>query len=107
MGKDSVRRIYMPYCMQRLGDGRYIVLNRLYKPLGIVSRNWITYEEHPTALQVRGMTPALAQKLSWKGSDSVECIYLYNDGCVPTDSAENWHAYSERLRLLSSLQIEV
>lgn len=105
MVEDTIRRIYMPYCIQRLKDGRYIVLNRIYKPLGVMSRDWVVYEEHPTALPITGLTAALVQKLSWKGSSDADCIYLYNDGCIPTDSAEHWDAYSKRLKLLAELNI--
>ena len=106
MASETIRRIYMPYCLQRLKDGRYIVLNRHYKPLGVISRDWVTYEDHPSALPITGLTVARAKKLSWAESDDLDCIYLYNDGCIPSDSDEYWKAYSERLKLLATLQIQ-
>lgn len=104
MQQDTVRRVFMPYCLQRLKDGRYIVLNRLYKPLGVASRDWVDYESHPSAMQISGLTATRIPKLSWKGESDAECIYLYNDGCIPTDSAEHWDAYSKRLKLLAELK---
>jgi hypothetical protein len=101
------RQIFLPYCLDRLTDGRYIVLNRFYKPLGIASSEWVVYEEHPSVCVLKGLTELRAQKMSWRGESDLERIYFYNDGCVPTDSAENWKAYSARLDVFSKLTVDV
>jgi hypothetical protein len=101
----SARHIYFPYCLERLEDGRYIVLNRNYKPLGDPRRDWVVYEDHPSAQHLKGLTAAKAKAMSYKESPDLDKIYLYNDGCVPTGSAENWAAYSKRLHVLAKLQI--
>ncbi len=36
---DDVRKIHLPYYLQKLDDGRFVILNRIYKPLGFQSRN--------------------------------------------------------------------
>ncbi len=105
MVDDFARRIFLPYCLQRLADGRYIVLNRLYKPLGIASREWIEYETHPSALPIKGITAKKAIELSHKGSDDLNKIFLYADACLPTSSAQHWDAFSKRLKLLAELKI--
>lgn len=102
----SVRHLYLPYCLQRLKDGRYIVLNRYYKPLGMPRGDFMDYEGHATAHAIKGVTAAKAKALSHDADEGVDCIYLYNDGCVPTDSAANWTAYSKRLQLLAALGIK-
>lgn len=102
---NTVRHIFLPYCLQRLKDGRYIVLNRKYKPLGISSSAWITYETDPSVQKIKGITAAKARALSHRGDDDIEKIYLYSDGCIPTATAEDMAAYSKRLTLLAKLEI--
>lgn len=104
--KNTLLTIHLPYCLQRLSDGRYILLNRLYKPLGISSKDWVDYETHPSAFRPKGINSAVAQKLSWEESPALDALWLYKDGSKPTLSAEHWAAYSARLQVLASLQQE-
>lgn len=101
----SFRHVYLPYCLQQLKDGRYIVLNRKYKPLGINSSDWVDYDSHPTAQHLKGLTAAKAKQISARGYDKLDVIHLYNDGCIPTANAENWAAYSKRLSILAELTL--
>jgi hypothetical protein len=103
MTGDTVRWIFLPYCLQRLADGRYIILNRRYKPLGVQSTEWVTYETHPSVIHLP-ITSSIAKKMSWSGSEDTNAIYLYNDGCVPTDEAKHMRAYSDRLEVLMKLK---
>lgn len=102
----TVRHLYLPYCLQRLKDGRYIVLNRYYKPLGNPRADWVNYDEHPSAQKIKGLTAAKAKAISARGDDDLDEIFLYNDGCLPTKSAADWATYSKRLELLAKLQID-
>jgi len=106
MEKLPARWAFMPYCIQRLKDGRYIVLNRRYKPLGVQTRAWVDYETHPSAAAMK-ITKAQARTMSWKDSDDLDVIHLYNDGCVPTGSAEHLAAYAKRLDVFMNLAVEV
>lgn len=101
----ELRLTHFPYCVQRLKDGRYIVLNRDYKPLGIQSREWVEYATDPSASKIK-ITPAAARKISWEASDSIDAIFLYNDGCVPTDGAAHMTAYCKRLAVLMAIKIK-
>ena len=107
MEQDTIRRVFMPYCLERLKDGRYIVLNRLYKPLGIASRQRVDYDAHPSAMKIEHLTSARVKRLSHKGDDDLGHIHLYGDGCIPTDSDVHWEAYSQRLKLLAELMVEI
>ncbi len=102
---EHLRSSHMPYCIQRLEDGRYIVLNRYYKPLGEARSDWVTYETHPTtcALQISAKQAA---QISWDGRSSLDRIYLYNDGCIPTESEAHMKAYLSRLAVLMTLSIK-
>lgn len=105
MPMHEARALCFPYCIQRIKDGRYILLNRNYKPLGIQDEAWVEYENHPTAMPMK-ITPATAKKLSWKGADDVERIYLYNDGCIPTEGDEHMAAYLNRLSVLMKISVQ-
>ena len=101
----EARSILFPYCIQRVKSGGYILLNRNYKPLGIQSSEWVEYETQPSVAALK-ITAATAIKLSWDGSDNQDRIYLYNDGCIPTDGAAHMDAYLKRLALLMALKAQ-
>lgn len=100
---ETFRRVFLPYCLIRVEEHRYVVVNRLYKPLGISQMEWVDYGLH--AVTFSGLGPAKAKKLSWSASDDLERIYLYNDGCIPTDDPKHWDAYQKRLALLAALKV--
>ncbi|MEW6479757.1 MAG: hypothetical protein AB1455_09930 [Pseudomonadota bacterium] len=100
------RQVFLIYCLDRMPDGSYVALNRRYKPVGLTSTTWVDYEAFPVRFKFkRALSAAQIASLSCKGDSSPERIYLYNDGCVPTDSAANWSAYSERLERLAGYKI--
>lgn len=100
--EEQFRRIYLPYCIERVGD-RYVVLNRLYKPLGIRDRANVDYEPH--AVGMPDLDANIAATLSWDGSRSTDKLWLYSDQCIPTESPEHWDSYQKRLATLARLSI--
>jgi hypothetical protein len=101
----DIRSVFLPYCVKRQEDGRYAVLNREYKPVGFWTHAHVTYEDHPVLVTIKGLTAARAARISYKGDTSVEAIYLYADGCVPTESDANMTAYLARLAVLAKLGV--
>jgi hypothetical protein len=106
MPLDDFRSVHLPYCLQRLADGSYVVLNREYKPIGYRTRDHIRYEDLPILATIQGITPQMAAKLSWSGSDDLDRIMLYNDGCIPTASAEHMKRYLEKIEILAALKFK-
>jgi hypothetical protein len=104
MPAGDIRAVHLPYCVDRQPDGRYVILNRNYKPLGFVVNEYVKYDEYPITHHIR-ITPKKAAKISYKGSEELGRIYLYNDGCIPIRSKKNMDAYLERLAVLMSLKI--
>jgi hypothetical protein len=100
------RSVHLPYCLTRQKDGRYVVLNREYKPLGFQTKDFVKYEEYPVAVKIKGLTPVRAAKISYKGSLDLDNIFLYNDGCIPTRSTAFMKAYLDRLAILAKLNFE-
>jgi len=94
---------FMPYCIQKQNDGHYVILNRMYKPLGMITKQNVDYS--PYAVKLKGLSPTSAKKLSWKGDPNTDEIFLYNDGCVPTKGKKNMGAYLDRLAILASIKV--
>lgn len=97
-------RIHFPYCLQPLADGRAILLNRRYKPLGVQSKDHVEYETHPSTFSLK-LNEATAAKLSWDGRypGDGQPIWLYRDSCAPRRSAQDLKAYLDRLPILMLL----
>ena len=106
MPLNSVRSRFMPYCIQRQDDGSFLILNREYQPLGFDRSGSSNYSDYPIAVSIQGLTPRIAEKLSYKGLCDVSRIFLYNDSCIPTSSAKNMKAYLEKLEILMKLKLD-
>ena len=100
------RSVYLPYCLKKQEDGTYLVLNREHNPVGFNTKDHIVCEEYPVSSRLMGIGAATAKKLSYDESESTECIYLYNDRCVPTHSSENMNAYLRKIKILAKLEIK-
>lgn len=100
------RAVYFPYCIERMADGTWVVLNRQYKPVGFNTSDFIRYESFPVSAKLKGIGPGILKKLSYDGDGTGQKIYLYNDGCVPTHSKANMDAYLKRLEILAKLSVE-
>ncbi len=88
-------RSWLPYALQGLAGDVYVAVNRSYKPVGQVGREWAKYEDfsnlhaHLTNEQLKPFKEPVA-------SDG----YLFNDGCPPWSSRSDAVAYLERLHRL-------
>jgi len=96
----------MPYCLQKLSSGKWVFLNRYYKPLGMSGCGFVNYENY--AQKITGLGRATQEKLSHNGRISEPVpgdlsLWLYNDGCVPTQSASKMNAYMDKLKIISKL----
>jgi hypothetical protein len=100
------RSVFLPYCLDRQPDGRYVVLNRKYKPVGFLTKDHIEYSDYPVCVKFKGLGEVTAAKISFNGDSNVNRIYLYNDGCIPTNSSEYMADYLKRLEILSKLTVD-
>ena len=53
----NFRWVFLPYCLDEQDDGRWAVLNRDYKPLGMLTGEYVDYDGH--SLWLRGVTAPL------------------------------------------------
>ena len=105
MLKDEIRHTHFPYCLMKQTDGSYVMTNRNYKPIGFMIGEWVDYNEHPVGVNIKGLTAKVAGTLSARGSEELDRIYLYNDGCIPTNDQKSMDAYLARLGKLMALKI--
>ncbi len=101
MALQDFRAVFMPYCIERQPDGRYVVLNRGYKPLGFFTSDYIRYSDHAVAVGLR-ITPKTAEKL---GGWEEQRLYLYDDATNPLRSKAGVDAYLRKLRILAKAEI--
>ena len=97
--------VCLPYCIERQPDGTYVALNREYKPVGFFTTQYKNYEDFPVAICLKGLTEKKAREISYRGDASLKKLFLYNDGCKPTDDAANMSAYMGRLSKLAKLVV--
>ncbi|WP_153065841.1 hypothetical protein [Xanthomonas campestris] len=98
----KVAHTHLPYCLQKTKDGKWLALNRDYKPLGTVGKDeWVDYDTHPSR---QGIPAATISALKRRATtviddepDDLGVFYFYSDGTIPTDSAANWTRYCEIL----------
>lgn len=101
--RDKIDIIAMdfPYCIKHTKGNRYILLNKIYKPLG--ATEWIDdYDTHESVFTAH-ITKQQAKKLSYNHSDDTEWIYLYNKLSQVTYDKEQWNEYCDKLRLVSKI----
>lgn len=98
------RSTHLPYCLERLPDKSYLILNREYQPVGETIRR-IRHRDELSRVQIPQLTAKKAARISYDGSDDLRSIYLYNDGCFPTASAADTAAYFKRLGVLLELRV--
>ena len=100
------RAIFLPYCLDKQPDGRYVVLNRKYKPVGFLTQKHIEYSDYPICVKFKGLGKVTAAKISFNGDSNMDRIYLYNDGCIPTNSSQYMADYLRRLEILAKLAVD-
>ncbi len=92
-------RVHVPYVITHLEGATYAVLNRHYKPVGMITEEWVDYKLHATL--INDFTPVLQRKISFNGKTFKEgkgSIALYNDGGFST-----YGNFGQRLQLLRDL----
>ena len=98
-------RHFLPYIIFKDAEGCYVLLNRYYKPAGMVAHgdDWVNYAASSQRFRVRGLTPEIVARVSVSGSTDASWITLYDDGCRPQDNSKNLSEYLKRLKLFYDL----
>lgn len=98
----TVAHTQLPYCLQKTKDGKWLALNRNYKPLGMVGKDeWVDYDSHPSRQSIPAATIAAlkrrASSIIEDQPNDPETVFFYDDGTMPIDGAANWKRYCEIL----------
>lgn len=97
----------MPYCVKPLGNNRYVILNRDYRPLGLShgpSLPEAEYQELLEKYEVRIIETELLQSLHWDDCQRSDgWIFLYKDENSPKTSKKNKRAYLKKCGILERL----
>ncbi len=57
-------------------------------------------------VQLKGLTPALASKISFNGSRDTARVFLYNDASNPVRSQANMRSYLAKIEQLAKLGLK-
>jgi len=99
----SARQILFPYGMAKNTDGSWTFFNRKYKPVGVMSADWVEWDDPRHKMRLKGLGPATLAKLACKGDGVGDRIYFYDDGCIPGQSPEATAAYLDKLKIIIGL----
>jgi len=100
------RAAFMPYCLQRMPDGKYAVLNREYKPVGFYTNSWVEYEKFPVTVRLKGLTKKTVAALSYRGDTNLNRIYLYRGEHAVDSNEQSMAEYLKRLARLAKYKID-
>ncbi|QWT47048.1 hypothetical protein [Azospira inquinata] len=90
---------WLPYCLVAKGNEGQILLNRKYKPVGLIGDTWVNYEDFPhlqTHLKEEQLWDMSHPKATTPG-------FFYYDGDSPWRGRAEASAYLERLKIAQSL----
>ena len=101
----DTRALYFPYCLQQRKDGHWIILNRNYKPVGSPTDDWADYDAVPKESCIAKLTKVQIGKICHTGEpEYADTIYLYDEGCVPTDGKKSMDSYLARVAVVMKLK---
>ncbi len=99
-----VRKHMFPYGMRKNPDGTWILINRQYKPVGLITKEHIDYEDIKYTFKIKNFSLKNKNALSCTKDREENVIYFYNDGCIPESSAENMASYLNKIEILFKLR---
>lgn len=103
---ESYRRIFMPYCIIRLESGKWVIVNRHYKPLGSLDqRKWYDYEEYAVHIKWDKRHRRKLADLGGTSESPEDFVALYYDATNPERSEKLMKRYAEKLEILGKLLI--
>ena len=98
----TLRQTMFPYALERNSDGTWTLLNRKYKPLGVVSEEFAEYDDPRHKIAAK-LTKAHLKKLDHKGLGEGNRIFLYDDGSSPYHGGKKLEDYLAKLAILIKL----
>lgn len=101
---------HFPYLIQQTSDGKWLALNRKYKPLGTTSDEWVDYDTHPGRIAIDHRSLAAIRRVAVNEQGDAggrdQAIFFYNDGFSLTDSDSDWTRYAKILKVLARASVK-
>lgn len=102
---------HMPYCAKKLGPDKWVFLNRDYKPLGYLGKEWVDYEDYAVKVRLTSkdvaklsIYPHRGMERDWTGSEG----FLFYDGSTsPGKSGKNKAEYLQKIEFLMNKNISL
>lgn len=91
---------YLPYRLHERRDGRWLMLGRHYKPLGILSSGHFDYESDELnycVVDIPAQNIEALRRLNALDRYGRKGTYLYGPGLIPWKSKDHWAIYEHRL----------
>jgi len=98
----NVRQAMFPYALNRNPDKTWTLVNRKYKPVGVITTDWAEYDD-PRHKVTAKLTQAKLKKLDIDGIGEGDMIYLYNDATNLEQGGSNLKSYLDKLAILITL----
>lgn len=93
----------LPYSLQQQSDGRFVLLDRGYNPLGVDCGMISSYET--SSFRLYRLSDKTIDALTNAKAQDPHMIWLYNDASKPVSSQSNMEDYLNKLKLLMKLKI--
>lgn len=90
----------MPYILEKTSSGKWLILNRDYKPWGLAIDYSHTVDYSQFEIELDGVTEGRLRKMSFDGTVGSRDIAFYNDGCPPWGNQQCYKDYMDRLGVL-------
>lgn len=105
-------RINLPYGIEKNSSGEWFAFNREYKPIGWNTLEKIDYADYPIASKYKLSDKKLMEIASLETmvekneKGEIIRVWLYKDGSMPLNNKDNWDAYCNKLKILSTIKIK-
>ena len=87
----NLSKVCTPYCLDKIGSDKYIILNRFYKPLGWPSQDWVDYQSIECAAS--WVTANECNLSVLPARENIPALFFYDDSCTPRSNFENRMKY--------------
>jgi hypothetical protein len=100
----DVRWQFLPYAVIKQPSGKYVIVNRRYKPIGTIDNSvWYDYERYAVHLK---LTTAKRKKIAYSENEKEGVFWLYGGSAAPVDKQRK-DEYFKRLSVLMDVIVKL
>ena len=107
--KHELQQVFLPYCIKPLGNNRFVILNRDYKPVGYPKGSWLPEAEYQALLEKSVFSIPNSQSLyrfhnGTPRSDGM--IYLHDGSLRKNNESAYWKRLYDLTGIVSETQVK-